>query len=94
MVLSRDILKAVAGDREGARVTSIARPALVVEASCTCDKLLLRFRDEHMHLAIVQDTGRTVGVCSLEDVIEELVGDIEDEKDVVVSHGPNHSRDR
>lgn len=94
MVLSRDVLKAVAGDRESARVTSIARPALIVEASCTCDELLMRFRAEHVHLAIVQDTSRTVGVCSLEDVIEELVGEIEDEKDVVVSRNPNHSRDR
>jgi putative hemolysin len=94
MAMSRDVLKAMASGREDAGVMSISRPALIVEASCTCDDLLLRFRDEHAHLAIVQDTGRTVGVCSLEDVIEELVGEIEDEKDVVVTRKPNHSRDR
>ena len=55
-----------------------------VESQCRCrsDWLLVMFRDKHIHLAIVQDRGRTVGVVTLEDVLEELVGEIEDEKDV------------
>ena len=93
MALSRDVLKAMADGREDASVMSISRTALVVEASCKCDELLLRFRDEHLHLAVVQDTGRTVGVCALEDVIEELVGEIEDEKDVAGARRPSHSPD-
>ena len=44
------------------------------------DELLVRFRDEHIHLAVVQDKRRTVGLLTL----EELVGEIEDEKDVLV----------
>jgi CBS domain containing-hemolysin-like protein len=94
MIMSRDVLKAVADDRGSARVTSIARPALIVETSCTCDDLLVRFRDEHLHLAVVQDAGRTVGVCTLEDVIEELVGEIEDEKDVALTQRLGRPRDR
>ena len=45
------------------------------------DQLLVRFRDEHIHLAVVQDRQKTVGLVTLEDVLEELVGEIEDEKD-------------
>ncbi len=45
------------------------------------DKLLVLFRDRHIHLAVVQDEGKTVGLVTLEDVLEELVGEIEDEKD-------------
>jgi CBS domain containing-hemolysin-like protein len=46
------------------------------------DELLVRFRDEHIHLAVVQEQEHTVGLVTLEDVLEELVGEIEDEKDV------------
>lgn len=81
MVLSRDILKVVATDRGSESLMSIARPALIVEAAALSDALLLRFRDEHVHMAVVQDLGKTVGVVTLEDVLEELVGEIEDEKD-------------
>jgi CBS domain containing-hemolysin-like protein len=48
------------------------------------DELLVRFRDEHTHLAVVRDQQQTVGLVTLEDVLEELVGDIKDEKDAPV----------
>jgi CBS domain containing-hemolysin-like protein len=81
IVLSRDILKDAASSRAAASVLSITRPALLVKASSKSDELLVRFRDERVHLAVVQDLGKTVGVVTLEDVLEELVGEIEDEKD-------------
>ena len=55
---------------------------MIVDAQTKSDELLRMFRDTHSHLAIVRDLGRTVGVVTLEDVLEELVGEIEDEKDV------------
>ncbi|HTN75205.1 MAG TPA: CBS domain-containing protein, partial [Pirellulaceae bacterium] len=62
-------------------VTSILREALVVEAATRSDQLLVLFRDRYIHLAVVQDSGKTVGLVTLEDVLEQLVGEIEDEKD-------------
>jgi len=46
------------------------------------DSLLLTFRNRHIHMAVVKDQDQTVGVVTLEDVLEELVGEIEDEKDI------------
>jgi CBS domain containing-hemolysin-like protein len=82
IVMSYDILEALAEGRDGEPVTSILRDALVVEATTRSDELLVLFRDRHIHLAVVQAQGKTVGLVTLEDVLEELVGEIEDEKDV------------
>ena len=81
MVLSRDILEAVSEGRDRAPVSTIVRPALTVDARLRSDELLVLFRDRRIHLAVVQDEGHTVGLVALEDVLEELVGEIEDEKD-------------
>ena len=80
IVLSRDVFKATI-DRSTERLSTIAREAMVVDAKKKSDELLSDFRDKHLHLAVVQDLNRTVGVVTLEDVLEELVGEIEDEKD-------------
>ena len=82
LVMSRDILGSLTEGKDKETVSTIARPCLVVAAKMRSDALLVRFRDEHVHLAVVQDGRRlTVGVVTLEDVLEELVGEIEDEKD-------------
>ena len=83
MVLSRDILKALSEGKRQQPVTTIARPALTISAAVRSDELLILFRDRRVHMAIVQDHGKTVGLVTLEDVLEELVGEIEDEKDAV-----------
>jgi CBS domain containing-hemolysin-like protein len=84
MVLSRDILQALTQQQGDEPITMIVRAVLTVAAGTRSDQLLVLFRDRHSHLAIVQDLGKTVGVVTLEDVLEELVGEIEDEKDVEV----------
>ena len=43
--------------------------------------LLVLFRDRQRHMAIVERGGQAIGLVTLEDVLEELVGEIEDEKD-------------
>lgn len=82
IVMSHDILEALAEGKDDEPVTSILREALVVEASTPSDQLLVLFRDKYIHLAVVQDQGKTVGLVTLEDVLEQLVGEIDDERDV------------
>lgn len=81
LIMSRDILQALAEGQEAQSVAELCRRCLVVPAEMKSDELLVRFRDEHIHLAVVQDGHTTVGLATLEDVLEELVGEIEDEKD-------------
>ena len=78
----RDILETLADQREDDSISTIKRPCPTVDATCRSDDLLLLFRAEHTHLAVVQRAGRTLGVVTLEDVLEQLVGDIKDERDV------------
>ena len=81
IVMSRDILEALTEGKDVQQVSSLVRQCLVVPATIQSDELLVRFRDKRIHLAIVQNGGKTVGLVTLEDVLEELVGKIEDEKD-------------
>ena len=81
LVMSRDILEALTEGKDEQPVSTICRPCLVIPASMRSDELLVRFRDEHIHLAVVKQQQETVGLVTLEDVLEELVGEIEDEKD-------------
>lgn len=81
IALSRDVLMNLP-DHASEPLLTITNPPTICEASTKSDQLLELFRDQHVHLAVVQDLGKTVGVVTLEDVLEELVGEIEDEKDV------------
>ncbi|SIN77788.1 hemolysin family protein [Agromyces cerinus] len=69
-------------DAEGLTVGELVRPALFVPESMKADALLRRMQLESNHLAMVVDEyGGIAGLVTLEDVIEELVGDIADEYD-------------
>jgi putative hemolysin len=58
------------------------RPVATARDDTRCSDLLFRMLRDHRHLAIVQDRNRrTVGIVTLEDLLEELVGDIRDEHD-------------
>jgi len=75
-------------------VSKIRRPILFVPPSMPVLDLLLKMQTTHMHLALVIDEyGGTDGLVSIEDLIEEIVGDIADEHDVdalqVRGDGPN-----
>ncbi|MEO5585497.1 MAG: gliding motility-associated protein GldE [Flavobacteriales bacterium] len=63
---------------------TLLRPAYFVPENKKLDELLKEFQKKHVHLAIVVDEyGGTSGIVSMEDVIEEIVGDITDEYDDV-----------
>jgi CBS domain containing-hemolysin-like protein len=82
MVHVKDIIAAVGSERGEARIRDIMRPVLVVPESVHIDDLMLEMRRRHTHMAIlVDDYGGTAGLVTMEDLIEELVGDIEDEFD-------------
>jgi magnesium and cobalt transporter len=60
----------------------LLRPALFIPESKRLDVLLKEFRNNHNHLAIVVDEyGGVVGCVTIEDVLEQIVGEIEDEHD-------------
>ena len=62
--------------------TSLLRTPLFVPENKKLDDLMVEFQEKKIHLAIVVDEyGGTSGIVSLEDVIEEIVGDISDEFD-------------
>ncbi|MEA3307042.1 MAG: CNNM domain-containing protein [Elusimicrobiota bacterium] len=67
---------------DNATLRGIMRPMLFVAPEQTCPKLLKQFLGGRWHMAVVkEDGGRTTGLITLEDVIEEVVGEIEDEFD-------------
>ncbi|MDP6932120.1 MAG: transporter associated domain-containing protein [Myxococcota bacterium] len=64
------------------KVTQAAHPALFVPESKAVDQLLPEMRHAHQGMAIVVDEyGGAVGIITVEDLLEEIVGDIEDESD-------------
>ena len=65
------------------RLDELLRPAYVVPETKDLASLLQEFRRTKNHFAVVVDEyGATAGICTLEDLIEEIVGEIEDEFDV------------
>jgi magnesium and cobalt transporter len=63
-------------------VTKILRKPLFVSENKKASELLSLFREERVHIAVVVDEyGTMVGIVSLEDILEEIVGDISDEYD-------------
>ncbi len=79
--------------RAGWRARHVMREVLVVPETKTLPDLLLEFKARKRHLAVVVDEfGSTAGIVTVEDVIEQLVGEIEDEYDIApqaLVAGPN-----
>jgi putative hemolysin len=78
----RDLIAASRGDRPS-RVSDVTRGALVVPETKDVAALLQEQHEQRQHLVVVVDEyGATAGVVTLEDVVEEIVGEIEDEFDL------------
>jgi len=82
VLYSRDLLPYIGSEDSTFEWQSLLRKPYYVPESRMIDDLLEDFRGRHIHMAIVVDEfGGTQGVVTLEDVLEEIVGDINDEYD-------------
>ncbi|MEE4311529.1 MAG: hemolysin family protein [candidate division KSB1 bacterium] len=80
---AKELLTALNVKGEDITLETLIRPALFVPESKMLDELLRDFKREKTHMAIVVDEyGGTAGLVTLEDVIEEIVGEIHDEYDI------------
>ncbi len=84
IVYAKDLFRDLARDRMPQQLSDIARAAFFVPESKRLDDLLTDMRKQRVHMAIVVDEyGGTAGLVTIEDLLEEIVGEIEDEYDRV-----------
>ena len=82
ILLAKDLLPFVAKGGESFNIREILRPAVFIPESKRLNVLLREFRSSHNHMAIVVDEyGGVAGLVTIEDVLEQIVGEIEDEHD-------------
>lgn len=89
VVLYKDLLKYFLNTPPALEKTldSIAKPVLYTPENKKVSQLLQEFRTKQIHMAIVVDEyGGTEGIVTIEDILEELVGEIEDEYDIDEEH--------
>ena len=78
----KDLLRCWYEYKQDVRLEDVLRPPLLVPETKGIDDLLQEFRAERTHMAIVLDEyGGTAGLVTIEDIIEEIVGEIQDEYD-------------
>lgn len=83
VVTVQDLLRAIRQDGDNLPVTRIMRPIHYVPETKKVDELLRELQKGRMHMAIVVDEyGGTSGLVTIEDLLEEIVGEIQDEYDV------------
>ncbi|MDA7417018.1 CBS domain-containing protein [Xenophilus arseniciresistens] len=86
ILLAKDLLKLQRSP--GLNIRALLRPATFVPESKGLNDLLREFRGNRNHLAIVIDEfGRVAGLITIEDVLEQIVGEIEDEFDIAEDEG-------
>ncbi|HEY8819993.1 MAG TPA: hemolysin family protein [Dehalococcoidia bacterium] len=82
VVYAKDVLARFAQGAGDVDIRTIARPPLFVPETKRVDELLSELRDRRIHMAVVVDEyGGTSGLLTIEDLVEEIVGEIEDEYD-------------
>lgn len=86
ILMAKDLLKLQRAPELNIR--ALLRPATFIPESKRLNDLLREFRGNRNHLAIVIDEfGRTAGLVTIEDVLEQIVGEIDDEFDIDEDHG-------
>jgi CBS domain containing-hemolysin-like protein len=82
ILFAKDVLPDIVAERAPADWTSSLRPPVFIPVGKSADQQLRHFQSSGTHIAIVADEfGGTAGLITIEDVLEEIVGDIRDEYD-------------
>ncbi|MBI2767869.1 MAG: HlyC/CorC family transporter [Chloroflexi bacterium] len=83
VVYAKDLLRAVCNGGRDRRLSELLREPAFIPESKRLDQLLTEMRASRQHMAIVVDEyGGTAGLVTIEDLLEEIVGEIEDEYDI------------
>jgi len=83
VLLAKDLLRHFSVASSELKIEEYIRPVSVIPESKRLNALLKEFRDSHNHMALVVDEyGGVSGLLTIEDVLEEIVGEIDDEHDV------------
>ena len=97
ILLAKDLLRFfIAGKQEKFNLDDVIRPAVVIPESKRVNTLLNEFKDGRNHMAIVVDEYSSVsGLVTIEDVLEQIVGEITDEHDIeedryIFEHSKGH----
>ncbi|MFD3523997.1 hemolysin family protein [Streptomyces sp. NPDC058653] len=77
----KDVLRVPAGRRARTGVSEVLREPLLVPESLTVDRLLDRLSGNGAMAVVIDEYGGTAGVVTLEDIVEEVVGEVRDEHD-------------
>ncbi len=82
ILLAKDLLRGVVADNGPGSIRELLRPAVLIPESKKLNVLLKEFRLSRNHMAIVVDEyGGVAGLVTIEDVLEQIVGEIDDEHD-------------
>src|SRR5436305_4829439 len=82
VLFTKDMLKQLREDHNALPIRELVRPAYFVPETKKLDDLLREIRQKRTHMAIVVDEyGSVAGLVTIEDLVEEIVGDIQDEYD-------------
>lgn len=79
----KELVSAERSNKGDAKLTEILRPIGFAEPDDSAAELLEKFASQHCHMTIIRDpeTGKIRGLVTLEDIVEELLGDLDDEFD-------------
>jgi magnesium and cobalt transporter len=82
ILLAKDLLPLALKGTDNFNLETILRPATIIPESKRVNVLLREFRENRYHMALVMDEyGGITGLLTIEDILEEIVGEIEDETD-------------